>query len=191
MHLKEIIFLAGYHLFRVFCNHYTNAPSLNSTQTQSKRPLPTTMLLAPILCVFSLVTLLEYLWSIDCLILTKYTKTICCFKPHIYSLHLNTKDVNERRCLCFQDRLEKRLSLYEGKRFRANGIFSYFTMKASVKQANWDNKTWQQITLNANFNVTDRWKLWVSFVKFKLQVKVALVNKERLNRLESLLWRNC
>lgn len=62
-------------------------------------------------------------------------------------------------------------------------------MKASVKQANWDNKTWQQITLNANFNVTDRWKLWVSFVKFKLQVKVALVNKERLNRLESLLWK--
>ena len=69
-------------------------------------------------------------------------------------------------------------------------FFQTFTSKLVSNKPNWDNKSWQQITFNANFNVTVRWKLGVSFVKFKLRVKVALVNNGQVGLAESLYLAN-
>lgn len=115
--------------------------------------------------------------------LLQSTKTICCFKPRIHSLHLSTIDVNEHSCLCM---FGGKVSQWQGNISTANGIFETLLSMPVSNKPNWDNKSWQQITFNANFNVTARWKLWVSFVKFKLQVKFALVNSAR----ESLCLEN-
>lgn len=161
---------------------------MNPKEISNKMRFPNANFLSRNSACEAMVAMLKYLLSLDCFQWMS-TKTICCFKPHAHSLHLNTKDVNERSGSCIEGR--KGLPTADGKRkFMVLTEFSRPSPWRLVStKPNWDNKSWQQITFNANFNVTDRWKLWVSFVKFKLQVKFALVNSARPDHLESLYRR--
>lgn len=160
---------------------------MNPKETPKKMHSPYANFLSWNPACLAMIAMLKYLLSVDCFHWMS-TKTICYFKPHTHSLHLNTKDVNERSGHCTEGR--KGLSTDGKGKFMVLTEFSHpSSWRLVSNKPNWDNKSWQQITFNANFNVTDRWKLWVSFVKFKLQVKFALVNSARPDYLESLCWR--
>lgn len=100
MHLKEIIFFAGRHLFR----DSVIIIQIRLLSTRRKMPFPQTNFLCWYFVYLASIAALKYsMLSVDCFPLTS-SKTICCFKPHIHSLHLKTMDVNERSCRCIVGR---------------------------------------------------------------------------------------